>query len=278
MAEGPHHSLYGEDPGSDVPGSGPGSVAPPAADQAAWRRDPPPVRNADGAPAGRAVSDIAVASAKVAAIVEAAERAAEDLRLKTEQRARDRIAEADRAADLRVEAAEAEARDLLAAARRDAAVLTTEAQRAVQEIHSAAGLVREEAERRKTQALQEAHQEAARIKAEADAYADEVKRKAKIDARDVLAQAHDAARDVLRDGTELSGHLQELSESLRKNAERLLNDVRLAHGRLTADLDQATPAGLAPPSGSRQPEQVPVERPRAGRAELEVPEFIPPRP
>ena len=44
------------------------------------------------------MSDIQIASEKVAAIVEAAERAAEELRTTTEQRARERIAEADRAA------------------------------------------------------------------------------------------------------------------------------------------------------------------------------------
>ena len=52
----------------------------------------------------------------------------------------------------------------------------------------------------------------------------------------------------MREGTDLSGNLSELSASLRKNAERLLRDVHLAHARLTANLDQATPPGPAEPS------------------------------
>ena len=54
---------------------------------------------------------------------------------------------------------------------------------------------------------------------------------------------------MLREGTELSRNLRELSVSLRNNAERLLRDVRLAHGGMTARLDQAGPgagAGEAP--------------------------------
>ena len=51
------------------------------------------------------------------------------------------------------------------------------------------------------------------------------------------------ARDVLGEGTEMSRNLRELSASLRNNAERLLRDVRLAHGGMTARLDQASPGG-----------------------------------
>ena len=75
-------------------------------------------------------------------------------------------------------------------------------------------------------------------------------------------------------GTEMSRNLRELSVSLRHNAERLLRDVRLAHGGMTARLDQTTP-------GSHE------ERGRASRArgrredgedgpdDLDVPEFMP---
>ncbi|MBJ7473035.1 MAG: hypothetical protein JHD16_17150, partial [Solirubrobacteraceae bacterium] len=45
------------------------------------------------------------ASARVELVVDAAERAAEELRRQAERRARERISEADRAAELRVEAA-----------------------------------------------------------------------------------------------------------------------------------------------------------------------------
>jgi hypothetical protein len=230
----------------------------------------------------RPMSEISVASAKVAAIVEAAERAAEDLRLKTEEKARARIAEADRAADLRVEAGEAEARELVDAARREAAAVEAEAREGVRLIHERAGQAREEAERRKLAAVQEAQDEAARIRADADTYAEDAKRSAKADARDIIAEAHDAARGVLHDGTQLSGHLQELSDSLHRNAERLLNDVKLAHARLTADLDQATPAGAADdaPRASRGTPPAPAPsspaRPRSD-GDFDVPEFLPGR-
>ena len=70
---------------------------------------------------------------------------------------------------------------------------------------------------------------------------------------------------MLRDGTELSGHLRELSESLRSNAELLLRDVRMAHAEMNARLDQVVPDASAPA--------------RAGSitTDLDVPEFHPGR-
>jgi hypothetical protein len=260
-------------PGGDEP-----DVAAPAADD-----DLDDLAASLGAP--RPLSEISVASAKVAAIVEAAERAAEDLRLKTEERVRERIAEADRAADLRVEAAEAEAREIRDAAKREAAAIQAEARESVRQIHDNAAKAREEAEARKAAAVTEAQQEAAQVRAAADTYAEDVKHGAKSDARDIIAEAHAAARGVLHDGTKLSGHLEELSDSLRRNAERLLNDVKLAHARLTADLDQATPAGAADPAprasrgDASQPEaDRPRPAPRRGSdPDFDVPEFVPGR-
>jgi len=153
--------------------------------------------------ASRPVSDLAVATGKVAAIVEAAERAAEEIRLQTEERARERIAEAERAAQLRVDAAETEARELLAAARREAEALRATAAASVAQ-------TREEAQAARAATLQASGDEAARLLADAEAKA-----------RDLLSEARQAARQVLTEGTELSGHLGELSESLRRNAERL---------------------------------------------------------
>lgn len=246
--------------------------------------------------AARPLSEISVASSKVAAIVEAAERAAEDLRLKTEEKVRERIAEADRAADLRVEAAEAEARELIDAARREAAAVEAEAREGVRLIHERAAQTRAEAEARKSAALAEAAEEAARVRADAEAWSLDTRGEAKTAAREIIAEAHDAARDVLHDGTTLSGHLQELSDSLHRNAERLLNDVKLAHARLTADLDQAAPAGSVDlaPSASRGPgasgegesrgvspgftsrATEPVISRRRPDDDFEVPEFVPP--
>ena len=89
--------------------------------------------------------------------------------------------------------------------------------------------------------------------------------------RELIAEARAAAREVLREGEVLSGHLRELSDSLRVNAERLLRDVRDAHAELTARLDRADPN----PSGSRsrgsRPSPAPPDEPV-------VPEFIPRRP
>lgn len=220
----------------------------------------------------RPLSEISVASAKVAAIVEAAERAAEDLRLKTEARVRERIAEADRAADLRVEAAEAEAREIVDSARRDAESLIMQARNGVQAVHDEAARARSEAEG-----------DAARVRAEADDYGEGARQAARVDARAIVAEAQAAARGVLSDGTELSGHLNELSESLRRNAERLLNDVKLAHARLTADLDQAAPAGSvdtaprASRGGEEEREREAAPPPRRGDDDFEIPEFLPGR-
>jgi hypothetical protein len=238
----------------------------------------------------RPLSEISVASSKVAAIVEAAERAAEDLRMKTEEKVRSRIAEADRAADLRVEAAEAEAREIVDAARREAAAVEAEAREGVRLIHERAAQTREEAEARKAAAVAEATDEAARVRADAEVFAEDARQDARRAARELIAEAHDAARDVLHDGTTLSGNLQELSDSLHRNAERLLNDVKLAHARLTADLDQAAPAGgidtaprvsrgsdpaSASPGFASRPNPV-IDHGR-GDDDFEVPEFLPGR-
>ena len=237
----------------------------------------------------RPLSEISVASSKVAAIVEAAERAAEDLRLKTEEKVRERIAEADRAADLRVEAAEAEARELVDAARREAAAAEAEAREGVRLIHERAAQARARGRGAEGRGGSRGRREALRVRAAADAYAEETREDAKRAAREIIAEAHAAARDVLHDGTTLSGNLQELSDSLHRNAERLLNDVKLAHARLTADLDQAAPpggidrrrglhavtVGSVSPGFASKPDPV-VSRKR-GDDDFEIPEFLPGR-
>ncbi len=93
--------------------------------------------------------------------------------------------------------------------------------------------------------------------------------KAREDAREIVGESHVAAREVLREGTELSRNLRELSVSLRNNAERLLRDVRLAHGGLTARLDQASPGGIDAAVGRSREGDSPDD-------DLDVPEFIPP--
>jgi hypothetical protein len=74
---------------------------------------------------------------------------------------------------------------------------------------------------------------------------------------------------VLREGEQLSGHLRELSDALRINAERLLRDVRAAHGALNARLDAVDRDRRPAPPMSRRSEPAPPD--------LDVPEFIPRR-
>lgn len=170
-------------------------------------------------------NQVAQASARVADIVAAAERAADELYAQAEKRMRERIAEGDRAAHNRVEAAESEAFEILA----------------------------------------NAQEQADKIVKEAQARADEIRDAARQDAREIVGEASAAARGVLRDGTDLSGILRELSDSLRANAELLLRDVRMAHSEMNARLDQVVPDASAP------------DRPSTIVSDLDVPEFHPGR-
>ena len=117
-------------------------------------------------------------------------------------------------------------------------------------------------------------EELIRLRKDADEQAKHVRSHARAEAREITSDAHAAAREVLGEGTELSRNLRELSVSLRNNAERLLRDVRLAHGGMTARLDQAAPgtgpADAGPPRSRR-------EGGEDGPDDLDVPEFIPPR-
>ena len=88
------------------------------------------------------------------------------------------------------------------------------------------------------------------------------------DARSLTREARFVAQGVLKEGTGLHDDLQEMSRSLRRNAERLLNDVRDAHARLAGEVDRTvgTDTGGSP------------SRPRPVVDEGgDVPEFIPPR-
>ena len=83
------------------------------------------------------------------------------------------------------------------------------------------------------------------------------------------------AHDVLGEGTEVSRNLRELSVSLHHNAERLLRDVRLAHGGMTARLDQVASApDREPPKRTGSGQQRELREDRRGD-DLDVPEFIP---
>jgi hypothetical protein len=174
--------------------------------------------------------ELAHASVRVQEILAAAEQAAEEMRLQAERRMESRIAEGGRAAANRMQAAEAEALEILAGAQEQADKLLQQAK---------------EAGRRDPR-----HRPAGRPRHR--------------------RRGQRAAREVLRDGTEMSGHLRELSDSLRTNAELLLRDVRLAHAEMTARLDQVS---VPPPSSSADPAS---SRTSAIDA-LDVPEFHPGR-
>jgi hypothetical protein len=137
---------------------------------------------------------------------------------------------------------------------------------AVNAIHTEAADRDRAPDRRREQAaklLKDARKEAqsTRAAARADAQAE---------AREIVVEAYAVAREVQQQGTTVSRNLRELSASLRNNAERLLRDVRLTHGSMTARLDQVA-AGEGPrdtPSRSRPYGE-------ADSDSLEVPELVP---
>ena len=93
-------------------------------------------------------------------------------------------------------------------------------------------------------------------------------------AREVIYEARVATREVMRDGETLSGHLHQLSDSLRANAERLLLDIRAAHAEMTARLDRVDPdLGASVGRLDRDPPS-----PRTAQGEPDVPEFVLRRP
>jgi hypothetical protein len=177
-------------------------------------------------------------SGRIGELIATAEAEGERVRADAERRAEERIAEADRAAQYRVEAGEAEALEL-----RD---------QASSEAHAAA---------------ERGAQEAERIRKEADEYAMLVRANAEEEARALTREARFAAQAVLTEGTQLHDDLQELSRSMRRNAERLIGDVRDAHARLAGEIDRTV--GPDPASAGREPRRARVD------SGDDVPEFMP---
>jgi hypothetical protein len=200
------------------------------------------------------------ASRQVESILRAAEEAAEDLRRETEARADERIAEATRAADARVEAAEGEALEILAEAQRQASILHETAE-------TDAGRIRREAEGAAARILEEAREQAGEVQRIAELFARETRDAATADAEKRVQRARDLAEEIFAEGSQLSHHLRQLSDSLQANARTLLDDVGAAHRALTSKLDKAT--------GSKTPAPTPVTE----DADFgDVPEFIPSAP
>jgi vacuolar-type H+-ATPase subunit H len=188
-----------------------------------------------------------VSAARVAAILTAAEEAAERIRLDAEAKMQARIAEGDRAAENRVRAAEEEAKEIIAAARAEADSIRAEAESKALETIA-------RAEEEATKALDGASQRAASLLRDARAVAGEVK----------------------AEGTELTAHLRELSDSLRSNAGRLLRDILDAHAALIAELDRVDGGASATPSRRRTGTSRRQPPPTDG-GDLDVPEFVPGR-
>jgi vacuolar-type H+-ATPase subunit H len=210
-------------------------------------------------------TEMSIASARVAAIVEAAERAADELREQTRREAGERMAAADRDQADRLAQAEARAREILETAQREADDLVSEAR-----------------------------DEAARLRAGAEGDAAGLRRDAEAQAREIVTGAHATARHVLHDGTALSEQLDQLSGSLRRNAERLLRDIQLAHEAMVAELDDAAAGHEATVGADASPDrddeeddvgawhrdddhesETAAEAPATIRTDFGIPEFLP---
>jgi vacuolar-type H+-ATPase subunit H len=240
---------------------------------------------------------------RVGGIIEAAEAAAERLRLQTEESVRDRIAEGQRAAENRVQAAEEESADIVRWAHEEAARLrdsgrseaaqakaeaTGEALTVVARAQDQAEIIRAEAAAAKTQATSEALAIVARAQdsadetlAEANGAATKAKTEAETRSRELLREARITAGDVRTEGLELVENLRQMGDSLRSNAERLLRDVQMIHSRMVAQIDRADGGAGAtgvPGSSRRAPDRgrSVMPGPLADGEVIEVPEFIPP--
>jgi cell division septum initiation protein DivIVA len=98
-----------------------------------------------------------------------------------------------------------------------------------------------EADRAAEQRVQAAEAEALEVLGAAQEQADKIVDEGRAKAREIVAEADRAARDVFDEGTAVVGDVRDLSTSLRRNAELLLRDIRLAHAQMTARLDQVMP-------------------------------------
>jgi vacuolar-type H+-ATPase subunit H len=113
-----------------------------------------------------------------------------------------------------------------------------ESKRLLESSRAEAERVAQETRQQTDSLLASRREELARVQAEAEDQAREIKARARDQAREITSDAHVVAHDILAEGTDVSRNLRELSVSLRNNAERLLRDVRLTHGGMTARLDQ----------------------------------------
>jgi vacuolar-type H+-ATPase subunit H len=227
--------------------------------------------------AGSSVSD------QVAAILAAAEQTAEQLRAEAEARLKSRIAEADRAAENRVSAAEEEAAEIVRVAHDEATQVARDtvarAQAEADRIRMEAGEAREKATSEALEIVARAQENADQTLSEATEAALKTRSEADGKARELMRETRDVSGTVRGDGVELADHVKQLGDSLRRNAERLLNDVQAVHSTYLSQIDKVDPArsqlrSLPSSSGGRSGERRPRGRDDSGD-ELDVPEFIP---
>jgi vacuolar-type H+-ATPase subunit H len=228
--------------------------------------------------AGSSVSD------QVAAILAAAEQTAEQLRAEAEARLKSRIAEADRAAENRVSAAEEEAAEIVRVAHDEA---TRVARDTVARAQAEADRIRMEASDAKEKATSEALEIVARAQENADQTLSEateaaLKTRSEADskARELIRETREVSGSVRGDGVELADHVKQLGDSLRRNAERLLNDVQAVHSTYLSQIDKVDPERThlrtsPSASGGRASDRRPRGRGADSGDDLDVPEFIP---
>jgi vacuolar-type H+-ATPase subunit H len=116
--------------------------------------------------------------------------------------------------------------------------------------------------------------------AEASAAALKTRAEADEKARELMRSARDISGDVRADGVELADHVKQLGDSLRRNAERLLNDVQAVHSTYLDKIDRVDPSRsklrtLNSGSGRRSGERSSRGREGESGDDLDVPEFIP---
>jgi vacuolar-type H+-ATPase subunit H len=227
--------------------------------------------------AGSSVSD------QVAAILAAAEQTAEQLRAEAEARLESRIAEADRAAENRVSAAEEEAAEIVRVAHDEATSVARDtvarAQAEADRIRMEAGEAREKATSEALEIVARAQENADQTLSEATEAALKTRSEADSKARELMREARDVSGNVRGDGVELADHVKQLGDSLRRNAERLLNDVQAVHSTYLSQIDKVDPARSQlrslPSAGGRSTSTRGRSREGDPGDDLDVPEFIP---
>jgi vacuolar-type H+-ATPase subunit H len=214
------------------------------------------------------------AADRVEGIIGAAEQAAERIRLETEERVRERIAEGERAAQNRIDAAEEEAAEIVRWAQEEAARVREAAKKE-------SDAVRTKAESEALTTVVKAQETADQAIAEAQSAATTLRDESDKRARELLRDARETANGVRAEGLDIVSDLSEMGNSLRSNAERLLRDVQTVHSGMVERIDRAQVGlGRAPRSNDGDSDE---PRPRrrdlpaldADGEVIDVPEFMP---